>query len=114
MRKAIIHLKKSDPVMRGIIERVGPCRMGFSEPVFHSLAEAIVYQQLTGKAAATILGRLCALSDHGRFPSAEELRALSTRKLRAAGLSRANALIMIPRRSGTLEPGEAVQFLPLD
>jgi len=45
MRKAILHLKKSDPVMRGIIERIGPCRMKFGEPVFHSLAEAIMYQQ---------------------------------------------------------------------
>src|SRR5260221_101174 len=57
MRKAINHLKNSDPVMRGIIERVGPCRMEFGEPVFHSLAEAIVYQQLNGKAAVTIFKR---------------------------------------------------------
>src|SRR5205814_6060475 len=54
MRKAILHLKKSDPVMRGIIERIGPCRMKFGEPVFHSLAEAIIYQQLNGRAAETI------------------------------------------------------------
>ncbi len=57
MRKAINHLKKSDPVMRGIIERVGACRMEFGEPTFHSLAEAIVYQQLNGKAAVTIFKR---------------------------------------------------------
>ena len=62
MRKAINHLKKSDPVMRSIIERVGPCRMEFGEPVFHSLAEAIVYQQLNGKAAETIFKRFAALA----------------------------------------------------
>ena len=44
MRKAINHLKKSDPVLAGIIEQVGPCRMQFGEPTFHSLAEAILYQ----------------------------------------------------------------------
>jgi len=49
MRKAINHLKKSDPVLAAIIERVGPCRMGFGEPTFHALAESILYQQLMAK-----------------------------------------------------------------
>jgi len=51
MRKALNHLKKSDPVLRAIIESVGPCRMEYSSPEFSSLAEAILYQQLNGKAA---------------------------------------------------------------
>ena len=51
MRKAVNHLKKSDPILRAIIERVGPCRMEFSPAEFSSVAEAIVYQQLNGKAA---------------------------------------------------------------
>src|SRR5438270_71222 len=34
MRKAVLHLKKSDPSMRAIIERVGPCRMEFGDPMF--------------------------------------------------------------------------------
>ncbi len=54
---AITHLKKSDPVMAAIIERVGPFRMQFGEPTFHSLAEAILYQQLNGKAAVLSLAR---------------------------------------------------------
>ena len=62
MRKAVIHLKRSDPVMRAIIERIGPCRMQFGPPEFHSLAEAIVYQQLNGKAAVTIFKRFAALA----------------------------------------------------
>ena len=45
MRKAINHLKKSDPVLRAIIERVGPYRMEYGPPEFASLAESIVYQQ---------------------------------------------------------------------
>ena len=54
MRKALLYLKKSDPVLRAIIEQVGPFRIEYGEPQFHSLAEAIVYQQLNGKAAVTI------------------------------------------------------------
>ena len=53
-----MHLKKSDPVMRGIIERVGPCRISYQEPEFKILARAIVFQQLNGTAAAAIFGRL--------------------------------------------------------
>ena len=66
MRKAVNHLKKSDPILRAIIERVGPCRMESGEPEFSSLAEAIVYQQLNGKAAVTIFNRFVAL---GRRPA---------------------------------------------
>src|ERR1017187_8234221 len=62
MRKAVNHLKKCDPVLRAIIERVGPCRMEFGLPEFCSLAEAIVYQQLNGKAAVTIFKRFAALA----------------------------------------------------
>ena len=69
MRKAINHLKKADPVMRRIIERVGPYRMQYDEPRFHSLAEAIVYQQLHGKAAATIFKRLTDLAGHPATPA---------------------------------------------
>jgi len=54
MRKAISHLKKSDPILSAIIEKVGPCKIAYGEPTFPSLAEAIVYQQLNGKAAVTI------------------------------------------------------------
>jgi DNA-3-methyladenine glycosylase II len=86
MRKAINHLKKSDPVMRAIIARVGPCRMEFGEPTFHSLAEAIVYQQLNGKAAVTIFKRF---TDAAGTPvTPEGIRKLSEQQLRAVGLSK--------------------------
>ncbi|HMK23859.1 MAG TPA: hypothetical protein VK466_16115, partial [Terriglobales bacterium] len=61
MRKAILHLKKSDPTLAAIIESVGPCRMEYGEPTFHSLAESILYQQLNGKAAVTIFRRFADL-----------------------------------------------------
>lgn len=86
MRKAINHLKKSDPVMRGIIERVGPCRIEFSEPEFHSLAEAIVYQQLNGKAAVTIFKRFTALAGEPVTP--EGIAKLSAEQMRSVGLSK--------------------------
>jgi len=86
MRRAVIHLKKSDPVMRAIIERVGPCRMRFGPPEFHSLAEAIVYQQLNGKAAATIFKRFVALSGEPLTP--EGILKLNDEQMRTAGLSK--------------------------
>ena len=61
-RKAILHLKKSDPILADIIARIGPCRLEFGEPTFHALAESILYQQLNGKAAATIFDRFTALA----------------------------------------------------
>jgi DNA-3-methyladenine glycosylase II len=86
MQKAINHLKQSDPVMRGIIERVGPCRMEFGEPVFHSLAEAIIYQQLNGKAAVTIFKRLTAVAGDPLAP--EGIVKLTDEQMRSVGLSK--------------------------
>src|SRR3981081_4601202 len=86
MRKAVTHLKKSDPVMRAIIESVGPCRMEFGPPEFHSLAEAIVYQQLNGKAAVTIFNRFAALAGEPLTP--EGILKLTDEQMRAVGLSK--------------------------
>jgi 3-methyladenine DNA glycosylase/8-oxoguanine DNA glycosylase len=86
MRKAVIHLKKSDPVLRAIIERVGPCRMEFGPAEFCSLAEAIVYQQLNGKAAVTIFKRFAALAGEPLTP--EGILKLSDDQLRGVGLSK--------------------------
>jgi DNA-3-methyladenine glycosylase II len=86
MRKAVTYLKKSDPVLAAIIERVGPCRMEFDEPTFDSLAEAILYQQLNGKAAVTIFNRFTALAGDPLTP--EGILALSEAQMRGVGLSR--------------------------
>jgi DNA-3-methyladenine glycosylase II len=86
MRRAVTHLKKSDPVMRAIIERIGPCRMQFSPPEFHSLAESIVYQQLNGRAAEIIFARFVALAGDPVTP--EGILKLSDEQMRAAGLSK--------------------------
>src|SRR6201982_3490067 len=86
MRKAILHLKKSDPVIRAIIETIGPCRMVFGEPTFHSLAEAIIYQQLNGKAAVTIFNRFAALAGNPLTP--EGILKLTPEQMRSVGLSK--------------------------
>jgi len=86
MRKAVNHLKKSDPVLRAIIERIGPCRMQFGRPEFHSLAEAIVYQQLNGRAADTIFKRFAALAGEPLTP--DGVLKLSDEQMRSAGLSK--------------------------
>lgn len=86
MRKAVNHLKKSDPVLRAIIERVGPCRMEYGPAEFSSLAEAIVYQQLNGKAAVTIFNRFAALAGEPLTP--EGILKLSDEQLRSVGLSK--------------------------
>lgn len=87
MRRAILHLKKNDPVLARLIEEVGPYRIRFLEPGYEALVKAIVYQQLSGKVAATIFGRLAAASANGRLTPETVLR-LTTAKMRSAGLSR--------------------------
>ena len=60
--------------------------MGFGPPEFHSLAEAIVYQQLNGKAAATIFRRFAELAGDPLTP--EGILKLSDEQLRSVGLSK--------------------------
>jgi 3-methyladenine DNA glycosylase/8-oxoguanine DNA glycosylase len=83
---AISHLKKSDPVLAEIIERIGPCRMQFGKPTFHTLAESILYQQLNGKAAATIFDRFTALAGDPLTP--QGILKLTDAEMRGVGLSR--------------------------
>ena len=57
MRAALKHLKK-DPVLAGILKQVGPCTMQYRDPTFETLVRSIVYQQLSGRVASVIFGRL--------------------------------------------------------
>lgn len=85
-------LAKADPVLGRHMEKVGAYRLkvdGVSS-LYEALAEAIVYQQLTGKAAATIFSRVKALGG-GALPAPAALAALPDEALRGAGLSRAKA-----------------------
>lgn len=88
-RKAVSHLRRIDPVMAGVIERVGPCRFRVNDggSHFEAVMRSIVYQQLSGKAAATIHSRLIALYG-GAAPEPALLLAMPDEALRGAGLSR--------------------------
>ncbi|MSP59946.1 MAG: DNA-3-methyladenine glycosylase 2 family protein [Myxococcales bacterium] len=87
-RTALLHLKRSDPVLARVIAEVGPCRFrARSEGThFDAIVRAIIYQQLSGKAAATIHARFDGL--HGGPPTPAQVLATSDEKLRAVGLSR--------------------------
>jgi 3-methyladenine DNA glycosylase/8-oxoguanine DNA glycosylase len=88
-RKAINHLRRADPQLAAVIDVVGPCRYATRAEGTHlgALVRAIVYQQLSGKAAATIHQRLRALFGD-RDPTASELLATPEETLRGVGLSR--------------------------
>jgi DNA-3-methyladenine glycosylase II len=86
MRKAIQHLKESDPVMAGIIERVGPMKPAFRDPTFESMVRAIVYQQLNGKAARTIYDRFVNAAGGKLVP--DSVLSLTIETMRECGLSR--------------------------
>lgn len=85
------HLRAADPVMAGLIERAPPCRFDIDpmQSPYQALFESIVYQQLSGKAAATILGRVVASFPGRGFPRPEAVLAAPDEQLRGAGLSRA-------------------------
>jgi methylated-DNA-[protein]-cysteine S-methyltransferase len=94
---AVAHLRASDATLARLIDAVGPFDMQLkpTPSLFVALAEAIVYQQLTGKAAATIFARLCALfprAHHG--PTAAQVQRASDDMLRRAGLSRPKLLAL--------------------
>ena len=92
---AIAHLRGADPALARLIDRVGPLRLQLdqSSSLFVALAEAIVYQQLTAKAASTIFGRVKALFKHSLDgPTPEQLLLVADDKLRGAGLSQAKLL----------------------
>lgn len=89
-KKAVRTLTEADPVLGKLIDRIGARQLQLkaTEGTFAALAESIVYQQLTGKAAATIFGRVRALYPKGRLDPARVL-ATDDEALRACGLSAA-------------------------
>jgi DNA-3-methyladenine glycosylase II len=86
MKAAVSHLRRSDPVMAKIIERVGPCNLVALQPSFETLARSITFQQLHGKAAGTIFARV--QKAVGRSFTATAFLKTEPETLRACGLSR--------------------------
>src|SRR5262245_1220169 len=88
IRKAELYLAKADPVMKRLIAKHGHCPIAEREfPPFHMLANSIISQQLSAKAAATIkqrVGELVGVPFH-----IEKVLSIPTGQLRCAGLSQA-------------------------
>ncbi|MCX5783980.1 MAG: DNA-3-methyladenine glycosylase [Elusimicrobia bacterium] len=88
--KAQRHLKKADPVLRKIIENIGQCGLcvnGDKTPYFEALANSIIYQQLNGRAAQTILERFKKIYRPKKFPKPQDILNTADKILRGAGLS---------------------------
>jgi len=87
--RATAHLRRADPVMAAMIARVGPCGYALEEggSAFSKLLQSIMYQQITGRAAETIHGRLRRLVGR-RHPRPGDILAASDADLRGCGLSR--------------------------
>lgn len=94
-KRAILHLS-SDPVMAGLIDEIGMIRLKPRRlSPFQSLAHAIIHQQLSGKAAGTILDRFTKLFPDDEFPPPADVAKSSVELLRSAGLSRPKAAYII-------------------
>jgi len=83
-------LSRADRKLGRVIRKVGvfPTEKQKPRHPYAVLLKAIVYQQLAGKAAASIFGRVMALGSNGDVPTPEEILGATKRKLRSAGLSR--------------------------
>ncbi|MEZ5313701.1 MAG: DNA-3-methyladenine glycosylase 2 family protein [Thermoanaerobaculia bacterium] len=90
---AVDHLSRKDRTLGSLIRKVGPCELAIAtrQSPYQALAESIVYQQLTGKAAATIFARVCKLFNSRGCPSPAKISGASIELLRSAGLSRSKA-----------------------
>ena len=91
MRRALLHLKQSDPILGAIIERVGPYRIRYAEPDFETLARSIVFQQLSGISARAIFARVKVLSGGNGRMKPDGVLVRTEAELQAAGLSRQKA-----------------------
>jgi DNA-3-methyladenine glycosylase II len=99
------HLAKVDPVMRRLIQAIGPYSLQTNprRPPFEILARAIANQQLNGAAAETILRRLIALFPGGKFPTPDDLLMANEDDIRSAGFSRAKVAALRDLAAKTLD-----------
>src|SRR5665213_245098 len=102
-KKAIAHLKSADPKLGELIDRAGPftLRIDSSVTPFEALLESILYQQLHGKAAATIHRRV--REYYGGDPSPKLLVETPDEVLRAAGVSRNKILALKDLAARTID-----------
>src|SRR5438093_12927922 len=81
-------LMRRDPILGAVIKRVGPCGLAARQRNDHltALVGAVVSQQLSTKAAATIFGRFAALFPGGEIPGAAAADAIANEQLPAVGV----------------------------
>jgi DNA-3-methyladenine glycosylase II len=84
MREAVLHLKSADPILRQVIETVGPYAIRYRPPEFSTLVRSITAQQVSGKAAATVYARLSRAASR---VTAASIQRLADEQLRSVGLS---------------------------
>src|SRR4051812_19657526 len=114
-REAHEHLRRRCRIMRRLIRTHGECKLlpEKRRSPFEALVRAVAHQQLNGTAAEAILRRFRALFPKGRFPSAEQLAAVSDEALRSAGFSRAKVAalrdIATKTLSGLIPGSRAIQ-----
>ncbi|HTA43490.1 MAG TPA: hypothetical protein VK789_13635 [Bryobacteraceae bacterium] len=111
MRSALQHLKKSDPVMAAIIQRVGPFTLQYREPSFETLVRSIVYQQLSGRVAGVIFGRLHAAAGEERLTPAGIMK-LRPERMRKLGLSAQKTLYIRELAKHTRRGSVVFESLP--
>lgn len=89
MKEAIHHLRQSDPILSEIIDRVGEYQIAFRDPGFETLVKSIVSQQLSGRVANVIFGRLAKAAGGaaGEKVTPESILKLRPSRMRALGLS---------------------------
>ena len=105
MKLAIEYLSRTDPRFAALIARVRPFEI-VARPLvrpFDALAESIAYQQLSGKAAATIFGRVRALYPGRKYLDPKLVLATSDETLRACGLSRSKIAALKDLAAKTLD-----------
>ncbi|MBT3479665.1 MAG: DNA-3-methyladenine glycosylase 2 family protein [Candidatus Marinimicrobia bacterium] len=95
IQKALTDLRKSDPRMGILIDEFGSPEFNPIDNYYESLVRSIVYQQLSGKAAATIYGRFKALFNSKSFPNPNEVMAIPHETLRSVGLSNQKATYIL-------------------
>src|ERR1700730_18565887 len=102
---AMAHLSAKDEKLAPLIAEMAKFEidMTAAQSPYEALMESIAYQSISGKAAATIFGRVKALGDNGRPPTPEKMLKLKTPVLRKAGLSHAKVLAMKDLAAKTLE-----------
>jgi DNA-3-methyladenine glycosylase II len=117
---AVAVLAKADKKLAKVIEKASPFRLEIPhlQSTFEALAESIVYQQLSGKAAASIFNRLKVLTGETAFPTPEEILALPQSALRGAGLSQAKTLAILDlaarTKAGLIPSADAMQKMSDD